>query len=109
MEGALETIKRCRPAIQVEIVPKQCKQYGYDPQALYDFFKDLDYVCVSAVRRPANAAQRGLFFGKNIGMKHQQIAKYMDRLFVPREVHEATDYGAMEQEDNQFDNLFDFG
>lgn len=109
MEGALETIKRCRPAIQVEIVPKQCKQYGYDPQALYDFFKDLDYVCVSAVRRPANPAQRGLFFGKNIGMQHQQIAKYMDRLFVPREVHEATDYGAMEQEDNQFDNLFDFG
>jgi FkbM family methyltransferase len=108
MEGALETIKRCRPAIQVEIVPKQCKQYGYDPQALYDFFKDLDYVCVSAVRRPANPAQRGLFFGKNIGMQHQQIAKYMDRLFVPREVHEATDYGAMEQEDNQFDNLFDF-
>jgi hypothetical protein len=42
-------------------------------------------------------------------MQHQQIAKYMDRLFVPREVHERTDYGAMEQEDNQFEHLFDFG
>jgi FkbM family methyltransferase len=109
MEGAKETIKRCRPAVQVEIVPKQCKQYGYDPQALYDFFAELDYVCVCAVRKPLNLAQQGLFFGKNIGMKHQQIAKYMDRLFVPREVHERTDYGAMAQADSEFDNLFDFG
>jgi hypothetical protein len=56
-----------------------------------------------------NAAQRGLFFGKNIGMTHQQIPKYMDRLFVPREVHERTDYGSMKQVDSEFDNLFDFG
>ena len=109
IEGAEQTIKTCRPAVQVEIVPKQCKQYGYEPQALYDFFKDLDYICVSAVRKPANADQRGLFFGKNIGMLHQQIAKYMDRLFVPREVHEATDYGAMEQAATEFDKIFDFG
>jgi FkbM family methyltransferase len=109
IEGAKDTIDRCRPSVQVEIVPKQCSNYGYQPQALYNFFAQRDYVCVSAVRKPANPAQRGLFFGKNIGMQHQQIAKYMDRLFVPREVHEATDYGAMQQEDNQFDNLFDFG
>ena len=109
IEGAKDTIDRCRPAVQVEIVPKQCKVYGYDPQALYDFFAQRDYVCVSAVRRPANADQKGLFFGKDIGMQHRQIAKYMDRLFVPREVHEATDYGLMEQEDNQFEALFDFG
>jgi FkbM family methyltransferase len=109
IEGAKDTIDRCRPAVQVEIVPKQCKVYGYDPQALYDFFAQRDYVCVSAVRRPANADQKGLFFGKDIGMQHRQIAKYMDRLFVPREVHERTDYGLMEQEDNQFEALFDFG
>jgi FkbM family methyltransferase len=108
IEGAKETIDRCRPSVQVEIVPKQCQQYGYDPQALYDFFAERDYVCVSAVRRPANPAQRGLFFGKNIGMTHQQISKYMDRLFVPREVHERTDYGAMEQSKSEFDSLFDF-
>jgi hypothetical protein len=46
-------------------------------------------------------------------MTHQQIPKYMDRLFVPREVHDATvalgNYGAMEQADNQFESLFDFG
>ena len=109
IQGAKDTIDKYRPSVQVEIVPKQCQQYGYQPQDLYDFFAQRDYVCVSAVRRPANISQRGLFFGKNIGMQHQQITKYMDRLFVPREAHEATDYGAMAQEDNTFDALFDFG
>jgi len=109
MEGAQDTIARCRPSVQVEIVPKQCQQYGYDPQALYDFFADLDYVCVCAVRNPMNREQRDLFWGKNMGMEHQQIKKYMDRLFVPREVHERTDYGSMKQEANEFDRLFDFG
>lgn len=111
IEGAQSTISKYRPSVQVEIVPDQCARYGYQPQDLYDFFAERDYVCVCAVRKPANAEQRklGLHFGKDIGMKHIQIPKYMDRLFVPREVHEATDYGAMEQADNQFEHLFDFG
>jgi len=106
IEGAKETIDRCRPSVQVEIVPKQCTRTGHEQQDLYDFFADRDYVCVSAVRRPANQDQRGMFFGQDIGMKHRQIKKYMDRLFVPREVHEATDYGAMAQADNTFGQLF---
>ena len=61
---------------------------------------------MSAVRRPMNKEQEGLFFGKNLGMQHQQIKKYMDRLFVPREVHNRTDYGAMEQAQNEFGSLF---
>lgn len=109
IQGAKDTIDRCRPSVQVEIVPKQCRLFGYDPQALYDFFAERDYVCVSAVRKPANKEQEGLFFGANIGMTHQQIPKYMDRLFVPREVHESTDYGAMAQTQNEFNTLFDFG
>jgi FkbM family methyltransferase len=109
IEGAEKTIDKYRPSVQVEIVPKQCSQYGYQPQDLYDFFAKRDYVCVCAVRKPLNREQAGLHFGKDIGMKHQQIPKYMDRLFVPREVHESTDYGAMEQADNQFEHLFDFG
>jgi FkbM family methyltransferase len=106
IHGAKETIDRCRPSVQVEIVPKQCTLFGYEPQDLYDFFAERDYVCVSAVRRPANADQRGMFFGQDISMKHRQIKKYMDRLFVPREVHLATDYGAMAQADNTFGQLF---
>jgi FkbM family methyltransferase len=106
IQGAKDTIDRCRPSVQVEIVPKQCTLFGYEPQDLYDFFAQRGYVCVSAVRRAANADQRGMWFGQDIGMKHRQIKKYMDRLFVPREVHEATDYGAMSAAANQFDNLF---
>lgn len=108
IEGAKDTITRCRPSVQVEIVPKQCNNYGYEPQALYDFFKDLDYVCVCAIRTPLNRSQRGLFFGAELSMTHKQIPKYMDRLFVPREVHERTDYGAIAQADTEFDNLFEF-
>jgi FkbM family methyltransferase len=108
IEGAQSTIDKWRPSVQVEIVPKQCGQYGYQPQDLYDFFKQRDYVCVCSVRKPLNKEQSGLFFGKDIGMSHQQISKYMDRLFVPREIHEKTDYGMMEQADNQFGQLFDF-
>jgi len=110
IEGAQKTIDKYRPSIQVEIVPKQCSKYGYQPQDLYDFFAQRDYVCVCAIRKPLNSIQKdlGLKFGKDIGMIHQQIPKYMDRLFVPREIHDVTDYGAMEQADNEFENLFDF-
>ena len=106
MQGAKDTIERCRPSVQVEIVPKQCNLFGYQPQDLYDFMAKYDYVCVSAVRRAANKDQRDMFFGQNIGMQHKQIKKYMDRLFVPREIHKATDYGAMAQADNTFDRHF---
>ena len=109
IQGSEQTIKKHRPSVQVEIVPKQCELFGYTPQDLYNFFKDLDYTCVCAVRRPMNREQSDLYWGKDLGMTHHQIPKYMDRLFVPREVHEATDYGAMEQKNNQFENLFDFG
>ena len=106
MQGAKDTIKRCRPSVQVEIVPKQCNLFDYEPQDLYDYMAQYDYVCISAVRRAANKDQRNMFFGQSIGMKHKQIKKYMDRLFVPREIHESTDYGAMAQADNTFNKLF---
>lgn len=111
IDGATQTIDKYRPSVQVEIVPKQCAQYGYQPQDLYDFFAQRDYVCVCAVRKPANAIQKSLdlYFGKDLGMTHIQIPKYMDRLFVPKEVHEKTDYTVMDQADNQFEHLFDFG
>lgn len=111
IEGADATIKKHRPSVQVEIVPKQCAQYGYNPQDLYDYFAKLEYVCVCAVRKPLNSVQKdlGLHFGMSLGMTHQQIPKYMDRLFVPIEKHLSTDYTAMEQIDNEFERLFDFG
>jgi len=106
LQGARETIVNNRPSVQVEIVPKQCELFGYTPQDLFDFFKELDYVCVSSIRRPANKKQKDLWWGRDIGMKYFQVPKYMDRLFVPREVHEATDYFAISQADNKYDELF---
>jgi FkbM family methyltransferase len=106
IQGAEQTIKTQRPSVQVEIVPKQCELFGYKPQDLFDFFRDLDYVCVSSIRRPANSQQKKLWWGKNIGMQYFPVPKYMDRLFVPREVHESTDYQAINQTDNEFDNFF---
>jgi len=108
IQGAEQTIKKYRPSVQVEIVPRQCELFGYNPQDLYNFFKDLNYTCVCAIRRPMNKEQANLHWGKDLGMTHVQIPKYMDRLFVPMEVHQSTDYGAMEQKNNTFESLFDF-
>lgn len=107
LQGAEDTIKKNRPSVQLEIVPKQCELFGYTPQDLFDFFKNLDYVCVSSIRRPSNKEQKNLWWGKDIGMEYFRVPKYMDRLFVPREVHEATDYQAIDQANNNFDDLFD--
>ena len=106
IQGARDTIVRERPSVQVEIVEKQCEIFGYKPQDLFDFFAELDYVCVCSIKRPANREQKNLWWGKDLGMQYFRVAKYMDRLFVPREVHEATDYKAMLQADNLFGNLF---
>ena len=64
MQGAKDTIERCRPSIQVEIVPKQCNLFGYESQDLYDFMAQYDYVCISAVRRAPNKDPRDMFLDK---------------------------------------------
>jgi len=109
IQGAESTINNYRPVVQTEIVPKQCKKYGYEPQEIYDFFKKRDYVCVSAVRKPANKIQKdmGLYFGKELRMEHEQIPKYMDRLFVPKELHDNTDYKVIDQYSSAYDNILD--
>jgi FkbM family methyltransferase len=113
MQGAEQTIRKQRPSVQVEIVSKQCKKFGYEPQDLYDFFKDMDYTCVCSNRTHLSKQHKDLdlSFGKDLGMKHIEIGKYMDRLFVPREVHEATDYDALKQAhiNPKAEELFDFG
>lgn len=110
IDGAVQTIDKYRPSVQVEIVEDQCARYGYKPQDLFDFFKQRDYTCVCAVRKPSNAIQArlDLHFGKDLGMQYFHVPKYMDRLFVPKEVYSQVDFGLMEQADNQFEKLFDF-
>ncbi|NDB81358.1 MAG: hypothetical protein EB127_01220, partial [Alphaproteobacteria bacterium] len=43
-QGAESTINNYRPVVQTEIVPKQCKKYGYEPQEIYGGKTDLDYL-----------------------------------------------------------------
>ena len=99
LQGSKNLIKYQRPSVQVEIVRKQCARYRYSPEKIYKFFKDLDYVCVCSVRKPANQQQKelGLFFGKELEMTHRDIPKYMDRLFVPREIFKKTDFSVMDK------------
>ncbi len=106
LDGAMQTIDKYRPAVQFEIVEKQCKKFGYTPQDLYDPLIQRDYVPVCAVRKPANREQRDLFFGKTLNNTWQHVPKYMDRLLVPKEIHEKVDYGIMDQAESNFDSIF---
>ena len=106
LKGAKDTIARCRPMIQMEIMEKQCNLFGYTPQDLYDFLVPQDYVPVSAVVKPMNAYQAKFPFGTVMSNTWQRIPKYMDRLLVPKERLDGVDFGVMKQADNQFESLF---
>lgn len=106
LKGATDTIARCRPMIQMEIMEKQCNLFGYTPQDLYDFLVPQDYVPVSAIVKPMNAQQSKFPFGTQMSTTWKRIAKYMDRLLVPKERLEGVDFGVMKQADNEFESLF---
>ena len=106
LKGARDTIQRCRPAVQMEIMEKQCNLFGYTPQDLYDFLVPQDYVPVSAIVKPMNAQQARLPFGTQMSGTWQRIPKYMDRLLVPKERLNGVDFDVMKQADNQFESLF---
>jgi FkbM family methyltransferase len=38
LKGAEQTIRRCRPVVQLEMVEAQAKRFGYTPQDIADFF-----------------------------------------------------------------------
>jgi FkbM family methyltransferase len=106
LRGATETIKRCRPAVQMEIMEKQCSQFGYAPQDLYDFLVQQEYIPVSAIIRPMNQEQALYPWGTQMPTVWFRISKYMDRLLVPKERLADVDFGVIKQADNQFESLF---
>jgi len=79
LKGALQTITRCRPVVQLEIVEAQCKKFGYTPQDMFDLFhKQIgNYVTTD-------------FQGNDLGQDWQRIKGVMDRFFVPKEVYDNT-------------------
>ena len=44
-KGAKETLKKCTPLIFTELLRKWSKPYGYHPNNVINFFKELGYVC----------------------------------------------------------------
>lgn len=46
IQGAIRTIKKCRPLIQMEILADQCRKFNYRAENLIEYMRDLNYrVC----------------------------------------------------------------
>ena len=83
LEGALDTIKRCRPTIQLEIVANQCRKFGYWGEDMIEWIRSMDYTVISK--------NRGNLYGKfsshRTELRYEGV-KYkgeMDLWFQPNE------------------------
>ena len=76
VQGAEQTIDRCRPTVQMEIVEAQCKKFGYTPQTVYDFFVQKNYEMFD-------------FNGNNLGTTWQKLKGVMETFFVPQEISQS--------------------
>lgn len=83
LEGAKQTIDRCRPTIQLEIVANQCRKFGYWGEDMIEWIRSWDYVVVSR--------HRGILDGKfrsyrtKLLYNEQTYKREMDYWFQPRE------------------------
>ncbi len=77
IQGAVDTIKRCRPVVMAEMLRGHFK--GYKPDDLYQFFFDLDYVVFD---KGARAHGR---FPRPCGKKWFYGRDRSDKIFVPKE------------------------
>lgn len=83
LEGAADTIKRCRPTLQLEIVAGQCRKFGYWGEHMIDHIRQWDYVVVSKQR----GILQGEFSSYRTELRYEGV-KYrgeMDLYFQPRE------------------------
>lgn len=106
LKGATQTIARCRPVVQLEIVEAQCKKFNYTPQDMFDLFhKQIgNYVTTD-------------FQGNDLGTDWNRIKGVMDRFFVPKEIYDAIPkelsrvrhpgMEAVHVDNEVFDNLFE--
>jgi FkbM family methyltransferase len=75
LQGAEQTIRRCRPIIQIEVVEKQCKSFGYTPDDMWNFL----------INTVGNYGVYD-FKGHRLPDNWLQIKGVMDRFFVPLEI-----------------------
>jgi len=112
IEGAVETIKKYQPIVQVELRDTHCKRFGYTPDDIINLMMSLgDYVMTD-------------FNGTDLGTSYIKVKGVMDRFFIPRSIHATLDIkkkvhpGMLKNSDEalkhigmknkeQFDELFD--
>ena len=83
LEGAVDTIKRCRPTLQLEIVAGQCRKFGYWGEDMIEWIRSMDYTVVSKRR----GALHGKFSSYRTELQYEGV-KYrgeMDLWFQPNE------------------------
>jgi len=81
IEGGLNTIKQCRPVIQCEIVPNQCKRYNYSALDIWELLVDgLGY---KVYTRDGVERTQGMTVEKNQLLHNgEKPKKMMDYFFV---------------------------
>jgi FkbM family methyltransferase len=80
LKGAIDTIKKYQPVVQVELRDTHCKRFGYECDDIIDLMISLgDYVMCD-------------FNGNDLGKKYQKVSGVMDRFFVPRTIYDATEF-----------------
>lgn len=83
LEGAQDTIARCRPTLQLEIVAGQCRKFGYWGEDMIEWIRSWDYTVISRKRGPLY----GQFKSYRTELQYEGV-KYkgeMDLWFQPNE------------------------
>jgi FkbM family methyltransferase len=75
-KGAAETIKRCRPVVMAEIM--RGHTCGYQPQDMYDWFFDLDYLVFDKGHRTGRCLTK-------CSSKWTHKRNFSDKIFIPKE------------------------
>lgn len=83
LEGAIDTIKRCRPTLQLEIVANQCRKFNYKGEDMIEWIRSLDYTVVSKHR--GNLYGNFESVGAELRYKGVKHKGEMDLWFQPNE------------------------
>jgi len=87
LQGAVDTIARCRPLLQLEIVANQCYKFNYRAETMINWIRSLDYRVCSKRDGWLDGAFEGKHSSHNHGLYHNGVKRKgdMDLFFVPCE------------------------
>jgi FkbM family methyltransferase len=83
LEGAQDTIARCRPTLQLEIRANQCRKFNYSAEDMIDWIRSLGYTVMSKntgeMLGQFKSIRNELYYNGNI------LRREMDLFFQPNE------------------------